>query len=250
MICFIPCKIFKHRYYIALYVLRKNIHIYVLPNNLEIRTVNCIFRHLLDSTPSGTIGILWLIIICLEIIIDCWQSRHTNFEYRLCRTSRGTSYMYISQGHNYPIYILYYNYTKLSTRNTNPILSSFMTFHRVCNKTSATCWAGTASLPEHMGSCPVFSGVLAKIGYGNLCMREKNLNLNNNNMISELLVCCLLLCALRFQICQKEVVCDYCKILTNSQNWIEFTSIRSLITGVPLITVRSWPQPSAFWIYM
>jgi hypothetical protein len=39
-----------------------------------------------------------------------------------------------------------------------------------------------------VGSCPAFSGVLAKIGYGNLCMREKNLNLNNNNMISELLV--------------------------------------------------------------
>lgn len=58
-----------------------------------------------------------------------------------------------------------------------------------------------------MGSCPVFSGVLVNIGYGNLCMREKNLNLNNNYMISELLVFCLLLCALRFQICQREVVC-------------------------------------------
>ena len=40
-------------------------------------------------------------------------------------------------------------------RNYNPTLSSFMTYHRLINKsntTDDTCWAGTAYLPRHMSS--------------------------------------------------------------------------------------------------
>ena len=43
-----------------------------------------------------------------------------------------------------------------------PVFTSFMTYRRVCNKrntTGATSGAGTAYLPEHMISLPVFSGV-------------------------------------------------------------------------------------------
>ena len=46
-------------------------------------------------------------------------------------------------------------------RNHNPIISSFMTYHRVCNKsnkTGATHWAGTAYPSAHPSS-PIFSGV-------------------------------------------------------------------------------------------
>jgi len=48
-------------------------------------------------------------------------------------------------------------------RNHNPVRSSFMTYHRVCNKritTGATCGAGTVSLlTEHLSSPTVLSGV-------------------------------------------------------------------------------------------
>jgi len=37
--------------------------------------------------------------------------------------------------------------------------SSFMTYHRVCKMTGVTSGAGTATLPEHLSSSPVFSGV-------------------------------------------------------------------------------------------
>jgi hypothetical protein len=43
-----------------------------------------------------------------------------------------------------------------------PVISSLMTYHRVCNKsnmTSATRGTGTATLPEHLSSPTVFSGV-------------------------------------------------------------------------------------------
>ena len=41
----------------------------------------------------------------------------------------------------------------------NPVLSSFMTYHRVCNTTGVTCGARQFSLPEHLSSPQVFSGV-------------------------------------------------------------------------------------------
>ena len=47
-------------------------------------------------------------------------------------------------------------------RNHFPVLSSFMTYFRVCNwinTTGTTSGAGTAYLPEHLSSPPVFSGV-------------------------------------------------------------------------------------------
>ena len=43
-----------------------------------------------------------------------------------------------------------------------PVLSSFMTYHRVCSKSStpgATSGAGTVTLPNHLSSHPDFSGV-------------------------------------------------------------------------------------------
>jgi len=46
--------------------------------------------------------------------------------------------------------------------NHNPVLSSFMTYHRACNKsnkTGATCGAGTATLPEHLRSTTVYGRV-------------------------------------------------------------------------------------------
>jgi hypothetical protein len=48
-------------------------------------------------------------------------------------------------------------------RNNFPVLSSFMTYHRVCNyinTTDVTSGAGTAYPSEHLSSHPVFSGVL------------------------------------------------------------------------------------------
>ena len=46
--------------------------------------------------------------------------------------------------------------------NYNPVLSSFMIYHRVCYKgykTGATSGVGTVTLPDHLDSSPVFSGV-------------------------------------------------------------------------------------------
>jgi hypothetical protein len=42
----------------------------------------------------------------------------------------------------------------------NPVLFSFITYHRVCSKSITTgeaCGTGMVTLPEHMPSLPVFS---------------------------------------------------------------------------------------------
>ena len=63
-------------------------------------------------------------------------------------------YIYIQQ-------IFDYGYVPLFV-NTSRGLSSCMIYHRVCNKINTTCatsGTGTAYLPEHTRSPPVFSGV-------------------------------------------------------------------------------------------
>jgi hypothetical protein len=47
-------------------------------------------------------------------------------------------------------------------RNHNPVLSSFMSYHRVYNKSNtagSTCEQELKTLPEHLNSLPVFRGV-------------------------------------------------------------------------------------------
>ena len=61
-------------------------------------------------------------------------------------------------------YVLLYIFTFLvPCRNHNPVLSSFMIYHRVCNKintTRVTCGAGTAYPSGAPAFTPGFSGVL------------------------------------------------------------------------------------------